>query len=360
MIDWSGESGFPSRVYRIGLTGSTSHGRDHKLRVWQTRSQEFAGLSTKLPADGALPDQSQPWLLHSLSVNALNFCTFSICEESATLPKTQDLAASQLLVSPNGLDTGGIDIFQLPSEQRISQIHSSPSNATGMVMAVSLFHDPNSSRLVLVSGYEDGQVMVHCHEGELQGGGPWETLMACKPHSQPVLSIDVSLCKQAFFSSGADATVAKFAINSSNTESKIDLASSLEKTANTKHAGQQGLSVRGDGKIFATAGWDGRVRVYSCKTLRELAVLKWHKLGCYTTAFADIEPVGGVAATNRSTSSGAVTGTEVETSTLEIVEMTSSLTALDTIKREREEKARLTHWLAAGGKDAKISLWDIY
>jgi len=31
-----------------------------------------------------------------------------------------------------------------------------------------------------------------------------------------------------------------------------------------------------------------------------------------------------------------------------------------TVKEERDRKAKTTHWLAAGSKDGKISLWDIY
>ncbi|KIW36180.1 ASTRA-associated protein 1 [Exophiala oligosperma] len=60
-------------------------------------------------------------------------------------------------------------------------------------------------------------------------------------------------------------------------EHQTDSSSSIK----TKHAGQQGLSSRSDGKIFATAGWDARVRVYSTRTMRELAVLQWHQQGCY-------------------------------------------------------------------------------
>jgi hypothetical protein len=48
--------------------------------------------------------------------------------------------------------------------------------------------------------------------------------------------------------------------------------------------------VRSDSKIFAAAGWDARIRVYSAKTMRELAVLKWQKGGCYAVAFATIDP----------------------------------------------------------------------
>ena len=30
------------------------------------------------------------------------------------------------------------------------------------------------------------------------------------------------------------------------------------------------------------------------------------------------------------------------------------------VQRRRDEKAQSTHWLAAGSKDGKISLWNIY
>ena len=46
--------------------------------------------------------------------------------------------------------------------------------------------------------------------------------------------------------------------------------------------------MRSDGNIFATAGWDSRVRIYSTKTMKEVACLKWHKKGVYATVFAEI------------------------------------------------------------------------
>ncbi|EXJ94275.1 hypothetical protein A1O1_02668 [Capronia coronata CBS 617.96] len=354
---WKGHDGGVMAIQHWTTERLVSHGRDHKLRVWQVRPEDLAGLSQELPADGAHPDQAQPWLLHSLSVNALNFCAFSICDENedesrelASADRTPPAPAPQLIASPNGLDSGGIDIFQLPSEQRISQIHSDENSPTGMVMAVSLFHDHDDpSTLVLVSGYEDGRVMVHSHSGGLRvGEGQWQTVMTSKPHSQPVLSIAILPSRQYFLSSGADAVITKVALTTANTESEPQ----SQKAVNTKHAGQQGLSVRSDGKIFATAGWDARIRVYSCKTMKELAVLKWHKVGCYATAFADI-------LSNETTNSLSKRfgPTEPASSSLEVA---SSVNALDVIKQQREEKARMTHWLAAGGKDGKISLWDIY
>ena len=37
------------------------------------------------------------------------------------------------------------------------------------------------------------------------------------------------------------------------------------------------VKIRLDQKVFASAGWDGRVRIFSWKSLRPLAVLTEHK-----------------------------------------------------------------------------------
>jgi WD40 repeat protein len=105
--------------------------------------------------------------------------------------------------------------------------------------------------------------------------------------------------------------------------------------------------MRSDGKIFATAGWDARIRVYSAKAMRELAVLKWHKDGCYAVAFASINPEKDCSRTPAISNSRGVVPAHQGS-------------ALDTIKEQRSVQAQNTHWLAAGGKDGKISLWDIY
>ncbi|KIW90754.1 uncharacterized protein Z519_08537 [Cladophialophora bantiana CBS 173.52] len=356
-----------------------SHGRDHKLRIWQLRQEDLAGLSTRLPADSdgsaSSPDQLQPWLLHSMSVNALNFCAFSMCDQDPQQPASEE-ASPQLIASPNGLDSGGIDIFQLPSERRVSQIKSDKGNPTGMVMAVCLFHKKtdSASRLVLIAGYEDGRVTVHAYQGDLSHpngwSGAWQRVACSKAHTQPILSIATLPSKTHFLTSSADALISKFCLpfflGDLQQEAKEEKPEELqtEKSINTKHAGQQGLSVRSDGKIFATAGWDGRVRVYSCKTMKELAVLKWHKGGCYSTIFADVDliithDVGGADGVPPS-SSADPGGNLVLSKNTAPKDLSKPLNALDMIKRQREEKAQRTHWLAAGGKDCKISLWDLY
>jgi hypothetical protein len=82
--------------------------------------------------------------------------------------------------------------------------------------------------------------------------------------------------------------------------------------ADTKHSGQASLAIRSDSLLCATAGWDARIRVYSVKTLRELAVLKWHKTGCLAVAFGN--PTRGIG----------------------------------------------KNWIVGGSKDGNISLWEVY
>jgi WD40 repeat protein len=52
------------------------------------------------------------------------------------------------------------------------------------------------------------------------------------------------------------------------------------------HPGVDDIAIRCDGKIWATAGWDGRVRLFNAKKRMALAVLKPHNGGVHTVAFA--------------------------------------------------------------------------
>ncbi len=79
--------------------------------------------------------------------------------------------------------------------------------------------------------------------------------------------------------------------------------------------------------------------------MKELAVLKWHKEGCYTVAFADVELVKD--------------GTEEDGDEEKGKKFVSRMGRM-TVSEERDHKAKTTHWLAVGSKDGKVSLWDIY
>ncbi|RAH53584.1 WD repeat protein [Aspergillus piperis CBS 112811] len=350
------------------VTEVFTHGRDHKLRVWRFSVQDEENLQKTLPVDIEKPSSaaaSQPWLVHSLPVNALNFCAFSMVflpQDKANMASDADESSKEntslssvLIAVPNALNSGAIDLFHLPQERRICTIPADTDVQTGMVMAANLVISP-SGELYVASAYEDGRVMVHGCRGSLQEKDlaqgaktpwKWEKLYICRAHSQPVLSLHVSPAGNYFFSSSADAVLAKHPIPTLGSPGHAPEESPI-KSINTKHAGQQGVRIRSDGKIFATAGWDSRVRVYSCKTMKELAVLKWHKDGCYTVAFADVD-VFDVREKKADEEKQPTLVSKAETEF-----------SLATVHRQRYEKAQNTHWLAAGSKDGKISLWDIY
>ena len=109
-------------------------------------------------------------------------------------------------------------------------------------------------------------VIVHVQQSNtVDRPWSWKKVLVSQPHSQPLLSLDVSPTADFFFASSVDTVISKFAIPTNTGSSEV-----AEKPYKTKHAGQQGLGLRSDSKMFATAGWDARMRVYSVKMMREL------------------------------------------------------------------------------------------
>ena len=82
-------------------------------------------------------------------------------------------------------------------------------------------------------------------------------------------------------------------------------------------------------------------------------MLKWHKEGCYATAFATVE------ATTKATISDPRSESD-DRNELPVSDIARSDFSTLTVQEEREQRARSTHWLAAGSKDGKVSLWNIF
>ncbi|KAL0944549.1 WD repeat-containing protein [Colletotrichum truncatum] len=327
-----------------------THGRDHRLVVWQLGRDDEAALSKKLPLDETSEPRPQPQILHIVDVNTMNFCSFASC-----VPRKGDAteATDLLLAVPNTLASESVDIYELPSQRRLHTVKTSDKN--GMVMALALLYvdgalpgSPSANgTLTLVAAYENGLATVL----QLTTNGTWSTVYLSKIHQQPILSLDVVADQQYFLTSGADAVVAKHPLPGPNSAGEEQPVQHPLKISNTRHAGQQGLRVRDDGRIFATAGWDSAVRVYSSKTLKEVATLKWHQVGCYAVVLASVsvDPRAG---------DNGVASSEAHSQELprDLVPRLGQLT----VKDRRILQAQTAHWLAAGSKDGKISLWDIF
>lgn len=94
--------------------GDLRHGRDDRLVVWQIGSMDEDAMDRTLPVD-ATNDTSpkSPWILHMLTVNTLNFCSFAMCYEempqnSSDAMTVRDKYAHKpiLIAVPNTVDSG--------------------------------------------------------------------------------------------------------------------------------------------------------------------------------------------------------------------------------------------------------------
>ena len=266
-------------------------------------------------------------------------------------------------------------------------------------MCLKIFH--YEACLTLIAAFENGFASVH----RLEPDGNWVMTYRAQPHSQPILSLDIHPNYEYFITSSADSIVAKHpipvvrqevALQTESTDSNarvieiIDfpaegpslLSAALKgasssgsssaprmlrewkaplKVVNTKHSGQQSLAIRSDGRIFATAGWDSKVRVYSSKSLKELAVLKWHQVGCYAVAFSDITgPTDAISDGARELESTRHSDPASNGTNMTRRDGTVLVKGSTSVKDRRIHQAKTAHWVAAGAKDGKISLWDLY
>ncbi|ANB14301.1 putative WD repeat-containing protein alr3466 [Sugiyamaella lignohabitans] len=383
----SGAADLPERsrnpIRNEGTSILLTHGRDNKIKIFRLNTTDPASerYTTTIPIDwkgkkspngNSNPDGSNswktPWMVHSQDVNAMNFCAAAVCGTTIAVPNT--------------LDSEKIDIYQLrpefsrpffaiqgkPDDTGKSQktTSSNPSSAepfaqvggfdnlgapgigdevfgdkrsitgTGILMAVIL------TKTHLIAGYESGHVIVF----DITTSGSPKQVYADKSHQHPVLSLVYNKVDDTFLSSSADSLIIKHSISSSEPLHVL----------NTKHVGLTSLDLRSDGRIFATAGWDGMVRIYTYSSMKTLAAFRGSegrltdKTGINSVTFSpvqDSEDDSSIPKPNESAESATVT-----TSTRQV--------AANSLARARQRRARQSHWIAVASKDGRIRLSDIY
>lgn len=63
---------------------SYRHGKDYKLIVWKFSEADEPSMSVVLPVDTPPEPRKQPWVLHIIMVNTMNFCSFAQCAVPAS------------------------------------------------------------------------------------------------------------------------------------------------------------------------------------------------------------------------------------------------------------------------------------
>jgi len=148
--------------------------------------------------------------------------------------------------------------------------------AVGMCLSMKLFRGPSTSGHVLLAvGYEAGHVIIW--DPAAPAAGP---LAHGKLHEEPVMSLDISDGGVRGVSGSAEDRIVSFAIDySAKTVTPV-------REIGLRERGIGDLSVRQDGKLMASAGWDGRVRLYKWSSGKALALLKYHTSAVTVVEFA--------------------------------------------------------------------------
>lgn len=125
------------------LTSIPSHGRDNALRIWQLGITDEHHLSKVLPAEAQGTHHPKPWLLHTLPVNTLNFCAFTMCHEPPQLvsghyhtPGNQAGPSGSILVAVPARDDAKIEVYRFPDEKLLHIVPKVTVNDTGKAPAV--------------------------------------------------------------------------------------------------------------------------------------------------------------------------------------------------------------------------------
>ena len=93
----------------------------------------------------------------------------------------------------------------------------------------------------------------------------------------------------------------------------------------TKSVGNGAISVRQDGRVCAVGGWDGKIRLFSTKSGKPLGTLRYHKTACQSLTFGNQFPDS----------------------------------AVEDDDLDRDKKLETRFWLLGGGKDGRISVWNL-
>ncbi|KAJ2958204.1 hypothetical protein NQZ79_g6213 [Umbelopsis isabellina] len=173
------------------------------------------------------------------------------------------------------MDPSQVDIYDLLEQRRLvadigQEEISTDSRDTVMALQMYIRED----HVQLLSGYESGRMVLRIISGDKA-----DTVWVTKRHSSPVLSVSARPDMNLLFSVCTDGVVVKSPL--------FEQDPAATKQTHTK-SGLEQVCVRDDAKIIATAGWDNRIRVFSAKTLKPLAVLSFHRESIYAVAFASL------------------------------------------------------------------------
>lgn len=176
------------------------------------------------------------------------------------------------IVAIAGHDPAVLEIWSVTTGTIIQHLNQPAGCKHGMCMAVQLYMQSGQHTLHALVGYEDGTIAVW----DVAAG----SLLASKQlHAEPVMAAAVAADGSGGICAAADNKVQCFCLGPTST--LLTVLTTLE----VKQQGIADICIRPDQRLFATAGWDGKVRLFHHKKMRPLAILQYHRKGVTALVF---------------------------------------------------------------------------
>ncbi|KAI4316893.1 hypothetical protein L6164_024825 [Bauhinia variegata] len=330
----------------LGTNKLVSQGRDGTVKVWdiadgglsripsltiKTNSYHFCKLSlvkgpSRWSKEGEVSKDSHRMELgenssrETLEVNGGEAHSNQSCSE---IFAENTYSEGLHYVAISGEQSSEVEIWDLKSAERSARLPLNipsgvPNVSTkdkGMCMALQLFLPSKSQGFLnVLAGYEDGSMLLW----DIRN--PGVPVTSVKFHSEPVLSIYIDGFGKGGISGAADDKIVMYSMDDTTKPKVSDQKVSyrldskivkydksvgvlplfklepisqddwgtcvVKKEISLERPGISGTSIRPDGKIAATAGWDHRVRIYNYSKGNALAILKYHHATCNAVTYS--------------------------------------------------------------------------